>query len=116
MDAAYDLIRELGIDELMLYLMDGNDEALRFYERRGFALLSCSSGQSPPDLRPLQPVASRPSRERPVSARRRRLAWRPRSDQGNGVSTLRDAAESRRSSGWPLAGNREAAPYRAKEE
>ena len=35
MDAALALIRELGIEELMLYVMDGNAEALRFYERRG---------------------------------------------------------------------------------
>ncbi len=35
MDAAYELLRSLGIDELMLYVMDGNDGALRFYERRG---------------------------------------------------------------------------------
>ena len=49
MDAAYDLIRELGIDELMLYLMDGNDEALRFYERRGLRrYLSVLIGPVPP--------------------------------------------------------------------
>ena len=35
MDAAYAVIRELGIGELMLYVMDGNDGALRFYERLG---------------------------------------------------------------------------------
>ena len=35
MDAAYAVMRELGIRELMLYVMDGNDGALRFYERLG---------------------------------------------------------------------------------
>jgi ribosomal protein S18 acetylase RimI-like enzyme len=35
MAAAHDLLRELGIEELMLYVMDGNERALRFYERYG---------------------------------------------------------------------------------
>jgi ribosomal protein S18 acetylase RimI-like enzyme len=35
MAATHELIRELGIDELMLYVMDGNERALRFYERYG---------------------------------------------------------------------------------
>jgi ribosomal protein S18 acetylase RimI-like enzyme len=35
MDAAYAVMRELGIAEVMLYVLDGNDGALRFYERRG---------------------------------------------------------------------------------
>jgi ribosomal protein S18 acetylase RimI-like enzyme len=35
MAAAHELVRELGIGELMLYVMDGNDGALRFYERYG---------------------------------------------------------------------------------
>jgi ribosomal protein S18 acetylase RimI-like enzyme len=36
MDAAYDVMRELGIDDVMLYVMDGNEGATRFYERLGF--------------------------------------------------------------------------------
>jgi ribosomal protein S18 acetylase RimI-like enzyme len=36
MDAAYDVMRELGIDNVMLYVMDGNEGATRFYERLGF--------------------------------------------------------------------------------
>jgi GNAT superfamily N-acetyltransferase len=35
MAAAHELARELGIDELMLYVMDGNESAMRFYERYG---------------------------------------------------------------------------------
>jgi ribosomal protein S18 acetylase RimI-like enzyme len=35
MAAVHEVIRELGIDELMLYVMDGNESALRFYERYG---------------------------------------------------------------------------------
>jgi len=35
MDAAYDVIRELGATEIMLYVLDGNDGAMRFYERYG---------------------------------------------------------------------------------
>ncbi len=35
MDAAYDVIRELGATEVMLYVLDGNDGAMRFYERYG---------------------------------------------------------------------------------
>jgi GNAT superfamily N-acetyltransferase len=35
MAAVHELVRELGIDELMLYVMDGNDGAMRFYERYG---------------------------------------------------------------------------------
>lgn len=35
MDAVYKLIRSLQIEEVMLYVMDGNNGALRFYERRG---------------------------------------------------------------------------------
>jgi ribosomal protein S18 acetylase RimI-like enzyme len=35
MAAAHELVRELGIDELMLYVMDGNEGAMRFYERYG---------------------------------------------------------------------------------
>jgi ribosomal protein S18 acetylase RimI-like enzyme len=36
MDAAYAVMREQGIEEVMLYVMDGNDGAARFYERLGF--------------------------------------------------------------------------------
>ncbi len=35
MDAVYERLRRDDIDELMLYVMDGNDGAARFYERRG---------------------------------------------------------------------------------
>ena len=35
MDAAYDVMRELGATEVMLYVLDGNDGAVRFYERLG---------------------------------------------------------------------------------
>jgi GNAT superfamily N-acetyltransferase len=35
MAAVHEVVRELGIDELMLYVMDGNDGATRFYERLG---------------------------------------------------------------------------------
>jgi ribosomal protein S18 acetylase RimI-like enzyme len=35
MAAVYELVRELGIDELMLYVMDGNEGAMRFYEHYG---------------------------------------------------------------------------------
>jgi ribosomal protein S18 acetylase RimI-like enzyme len=41
MDAAYAVVRELGIGELMLYVMDGNDGALRFYERLGLRPYLC---------------------------------------------------------------------------
>jgi GNAT superfamily N-acetyltransferase len=33
--AVHELVRSLGIGELMLYVMDGNDGAMRFYERYG---------------------------------------------------------------------------------
>ena len=35
MDAAYAVMRELGATELMLYVIEGNDGAVRFYERLG---------------------------------------------------------------------------------
>ena len=35
MDAAYAVIDELGATEVMLYVLDGNDDAVRFYERFG---------------------------------------------------------------------------------
>ena len=35
MDAAYAVMRELGATEVMLYVLEGNDGALRFYERLG---------------------------------------------------------------------------------
>jgi ribosomal protein S18 acetylase RimI-like enzyme len=35
MDAAYAVMRELGVTEVMLYVVEGNDGALRFYERLG---------------------------------------------------------------------------------
>ena len=49
MDAAYELMRDLGIDEVMLYVMDGNSGALRFYERRGMQpYLTVLLGRVPP--------------------------------------------------------------------
>jgi len=35
MDAAYAVIDELGATAVMLYVLDGNDDAIRFYERYG---------------------------------------------------------------------------------
>jgi ribosomal protein S18 acetylase RimI-like enzyme len=35
MAAVHELVRELGIDDVLLYVMDGNDSAMRFYERYG---------------------------------------------------------------------------------
>ena len=35
MAAAHELARGLGVAELMVYVMDGNEQALRFYERCG---------------------------------------------------------------------------------
>ena len=35
MDAAYAVMEELGATEVMLYVLDGNDDAIRFYERFG---------------------------------------------------------------------------------
>ena len=35
MTAVHELVRSLGIDEVMLYVMDGNESAMRFYERYG---------------------------------------------------------------------------------
>jgi ribosomal protein S18 acetylase RimI-like enzyme len=50
MDAAYALIRELGISELMLYVMDGNERATRFYERLGLRpYLHVMLGPVPPE-------------------------------------------------------------------
>ncbi len=35
MDAAYAVMRELGVSEVILYVLEGNDGAVRFYERLG---------------------------------------------------------------------------------
>jgi ribosomal protein S18 acetylase RimI-like enzyme len=49
MEAAYAVIRELGISELMLYVMDGNAGATRFYERLGLRpYLGVMLGTVPP--------------------------------------------------------------------
>ena len=50
MDEAYAVIRELGISELMLYVMDGNERAARFYERYGLRpYLHVMLGPVPPE-------------------------------------------------------------------
>lgn len=49
MDAAYAVMRELGLSELMLYVVDGNDGAVRFYERLGMRpYLHVMLGRVPP--------------------------------------------------------------------
>ncbi len=49
MDAAYAVMRELGATEVMLYVLDGNDGAVRFYERLGMRpYLSVLLGPVPP--------------------------------------------------------------------
>jgi len=49
MDAAYAVMRGLGITELMLYVMDGNPGATRFYERQGLRpYLAVMLGTVPP--------------------------------------------------------------------
>jgi len=49
MDAAYAVMRELGASELMLYVLDGNDGAIRFYEQLGMRpYLPVMLGRVPP--------------------------------------------------------------------
>jgi ribosomal protein S18 acetylase RimI-like enzyme len=50
MDAAYAVMRELGATELMLYVLEGNDAAVRFYERLGMRpYLRVMLGPVPPE-------------------------------------------------------------------
>jgi ribosomal protein S18 acetylase RimI-like enzyme len=49
MDAAYAVMRELGASEVMLYVLEGNDGAVRFYERVGMRpYLRVMLGRVPP--------------------------------------------------------------------
>ncbi|MET0972737.1 MAG: GNAT family N-acetyltransferase [Thermoleophilaceae bacterium] len=49
MHAAYAVIRELGASEVMLYVLDGNDGAIRFYEQLGMRpYLHVLLGRVPP--------------------------------------------------------------------
>ena len=50
MDAAYAVMRELGVNEVMLYVIEGNDGAVRFYEQLGMRpyLPRHASGRSRP--------------------------------------------------------------------
>ena len=51
MDAAYAVMRELGAGEVMLYVLDGNEDAMRFYD--GFGLkpyLHVMLGTVPPNV------------------------------------------------------------------
>jgi ribosomal protein S18 acetylase RimI-like enzyme len=49
MDAVYAELRALGIEELGVAVMAGNDRALAFYERRGFVpYLRLMLGRVPP--------------------------------------------------------------------
>ena len=50
MDAAYAVMRELEITEVMLYVLEGNDGAVRFYERLGLQpYLRVMLGPVPPE-------------------------------------------------------------------
>ena len=44
MDAVFDELRRLGVEEIALAVMEGNEDAARFYERRG--LVPISGGRS----------------------------------------------------------------------
>jgi ribosomal protein S18 acetylase RimI-like enzyme len=49
MDAVYDELRRLGVEEITLAVMEGNDDAWRFYERLGLVpYLRWTIGRVPP--------------------------------------------------------------------
>jgi ribosomal protein S18 acetylase RimI-like enzyme len=49
MDAVFDELRRLGVEEISLAVMEGNDDAWRFYERRGLVpYLRLTIGRVPP--------------------------------------------------------------------
>ena len=49
MDAVFEELRRLGVEEIVLAVMEGNDDAVRFYERRGLVpYLRLTIGRVPP--------------------------------------------------------------------
>ena len=49
MDAVFEELRRLGVEEISLAVMEGNDDAARFYERRGLVpYLRWTIGRVPP--------------------------------------------------------------------
>ena len=49
MDAVFEELRRLGVEEISLAVMEGNDDAWRFYERRGLVpYLRLTIGRVPP--------------------------------------------------------------------
>jgi ribosomal protein S18 acetylase RimI-like enzyme len=49
MDAVFEELRRLGAEEITIAVMEGNDDAARFYERRGLVpYLRLTIGRVPP--------------------------------------------------------------------